>query len=71
MTGQPVSKDRVKNLHLSHDPVVKGGGEGPTPSPRVGGLFVATECLACMGKEWRAGVDKGENWIVSLKSSPR
>ena len=22
-------------------------------------------------KEWRAGVDKGENWIVSLKWSPR
>ena len=22
-------------------------------------------------QEWRAGVDKGENWIVSLKWSPR
>ena len=33
------------------------------------GFILPTSEIAT--REWRAGVDKGENWIVSLKWSPR
>ena len=54
-----------------HDTPTEHQGSRHHHKPRVAGLFADTKCPACLGKEWRAGVDKGENWIVSLKWSPK